>query len=222
MTRPRHLYSEVRDRMKPGDVVAFGGKGAFSGIIKNVTRAPVSHVGIIRHSQLRDEAGTEASRYFNEITESTSLNGFVGVTTSRLSARLRAYEGEVWWLPLSAKARSAFDGARYFNWLYEQEGKPYDTPQAIQSALDLLDSVPLIGGATLATEDFTKLFCSELAAGALQAAGVLPDAVNASECTPIDLCRVAIYAPTCVQLQPDSGDVVAIPGFNRTPVEAMP
>ena len=38
-------YDEVRNKMRPGDVIAFGGKGHFSEIIKWATRAPVSSVG---------------------------------------------------------------------------------------------------------------------------------------------------------------------------------
>ena len=45
-------YKEVRNQMKPGDIVAFSGKGNFSEIIKWATRSVVSHVGIILQSKL--------------------------------------------------------------------------------------------------------------------------------------------------------------------------
>ena len=35
-------YKDIRNEMKPGDVIAFGGKGLISGIIKGVTNSPVS------------------------------------------------------------------------------------------------------------------------------------------------------------------------------------
>ena len=34
-------YSKVRNQMRPGDVIAFGGKGHFSEIIKFATRSVV-------------------------------------------------------------------------------------------------------------------------------------------------------------------------------------
>ncbi len=211
-------YTDVRDRMRPGDVIAFGGKGGFSNIIKRVTNAPVSHVGIIRHSQLRTEAQDVegCGRYFNELCESTSLDGRIGVMTSRLSCRLRAYDGEAWWLPLGAKARSAFDELAYFDWVYAQDGKPYDLLGAVAT---ILEDYPLLGRAVI--EDFSALFCSELAAGALEVAGVLPAGTNASGVTPIELCRLAIYAPVLVQLKPTSGEPVDIPRWNTVPVESL-
>ena len=48
----RAEYKIVRKQMKPGDVIAFGGKGHFSEIIKWTTRGPVSHVGVILQSRL--------------------------------------------------------------------------------------------------------------------------------------------------------------------------
>ena len=211
-------YETVRDRMRPGDVIAFGGKGDFSNIIKRITNAPVSHVGVIRHSQIRSDAGDHEGegRYFNEIVESTSLDDRVGVITSRLSCRLIGYEGEIWWLPLGAKARSAFDELAYFDWVYAQEGKPYDM---IGAAASVLEEYPLLRLAVV--ENFSALFCSELAAGALEAAGVLPAETNASGVTPIELCRLAIYAPTLVQLKPTSGSPTAIPRYNTLPAETL-
>jgi hypothetical protein len=211
-------YEAVRDLMRPGDVIAFGGKAELSQIIKRVTNSPVSHVGIIRHSQLKTEAGDVEGegRYFNEIVESTSLDDRVGVMTSRLSCRLIAYKGDVWWLRLDAKSRSAFDERAYFDWLYAQEGKPYDM---IGAAMSLLEAFPVLRRAVV--EDFSAMFCSELAAGALEAGGVLPAGTNASGVTPIELCRLAIYAPKLIQLKPQKGDPIEIPRWNSVPAESL-
>jgi hypothetical protein len=204
--------------MRPGDVIAFGGKGDLSKIIKRITNAPVSHVGIVRHSQLRAEAEDveNGGRYFNEIVESTSLDDRIGVMTSRLSCRLLAYEGEVWWLPLDAKSRSAFDERAFFDWIYAQEGKPYDM---IGAAVSVLEEYPLLR--RVVVEDFGAMFCSELAAGALEVAGVLPAGTNASGVTPIELCRLAIYAPKLVQLKPAGGEPLEIPRWNSAPAESL-
>lgn len=44
-------YDRVRDRMQPGDIIAFSGKGNFSELIKWVTRSEVSHIGIVFESK---------------------------------------------------------------------------------------------------------------------------------------------------------------------------
>lgn len=213
-------YADVRDKMRPGDVIAFGGKGRASSIIKRFTQSVVSHVGLVRHVQMISPDDYDL-RYFNEIVESTSLGGFSGVQTSRLSTRLLKYDGEAWWLPLNNECRARFDEEKYWNWLYTQDGKPYDTPQAIRAGFDFLESI----GVGVNVEDYSKLFCSELAAGALRQAGVLfkdlkyalsrvdssglqilPSIFyvcsNASEETPIQLCKRPIWMPP-VQLKGD-------------------
>ena len=81
---------------------------------------------------------------------------------------------------------------RFYDFLFSQVGKGYDTIQAIKSALDALDGLPLLSRLTRNEEDFSEFFCSELAAAALEEAGVTPK-INASEVTPIDLCRFNIY-----------------------------
>ena len=78
-------YAEIRDKVRAGDIIAFGGKGNFSEIIKWATRASVSHVCIVLQSELRGAEDLGTDGYFNQIIESTSLNGFSGVTISRLS-----------------------------------------------------------------------------------------------------------------------------------------
>lgn len=195
--------------MQPGDIIAFGGKGNFSDIIKWATRSTVSHVGIILQSKLIIDDEPQAGK-FNQIIESTSLNGFSGVSISRLSDRLDTYTGEIWWLPLGNKARETLDFKAFYDFLLHQNRKEYDAPQAIKSALDALDNIPLIGKATYNSEDFSRFFCSELAAAGLEAGGVI-GSINASEVTPIDLCKFNIFASEYYQLK---GGKKAIGGFN--------
>lgn len=193
-------YEQARAEMKPGDVIAFGGKGHFSEIIKLATRADVSHVGVILQTKITDDP---TNRFFNQIIESTSLNGFNGVNISRFSDRLADYDGEIWWLPLSDEVRAKFDQKKFYDFLFNQakERKPYDMPQAIKSALDTLDGLPFgTHSPTYNKEDFSKFFCSELVAAGLEIAGAVGK-VNASEVTPIDLCRWKIYQNTYYQLK---------------------
>lgn len=202
-------YLDIRDQMKPGDVIAFGGKGQFSDIIKWATRSTVSHVGVIMQSKLLVEK-TLQEGIFNQIIESTSLKGFSGVSISRLSDRLYAYDGEIWWLPLSDTIYSNLNKKDFYDFLLHQERKPYDMPQAIKSALDAMDNIPLLSGLTKNAEDFSSFFCSELVAAALEAGGAISH-LNASEVTPADLCMFAIYQEQYKQIK---GKKKEIKGFN--------
>ncbi|WP_243375276.1 hypothetical protein [Geotalea sp. SG265] len=201
-------YEEAREKMQPGDVIAFSGKGNVSEVIKLFTKSEVSHVGVVyKTKQIND---SDPNRYINTLMESTSLEGFSGVIMTRLSDRIRDYDGNLWWLPLSQVSRSNLNVTKFFDFLVKQEGKAYDTKQAIKSALDALDNTPFLRGTTYNKEDFSKFFCSELVAAALEEAGVINN-VNASEVTPIDLCNFNIYDTTYYQLK---GADTLIKGFN--------
>ena len=177
-------YKEARKLMLPGDVIAFGGKGLISAVIKNVTNCNVSHVGVI----LQTKVPTTEGHFINQIIESTSLgDGFAGVQINRMSIRIKKYNGDIWWLPLSLDTRAKFDQGLFFSFLLEQVGKEYDIPQAIGSALDYIPDN---------REDFDKLFCSELVHAGLVVGGVIEDG-NSSEQTPADNCRMQIYREVC-------------------------
>jgi hypothetical protein len=216
MSLSKSIYQNVRDQMQPGDVIAFSGKGQFSEVIKWATRSGVSHVGVILQSKLLIEDKPQEG-LFNQIIESTSLNGFSGVSISRLSDRLATYDGEIWWLPLSDACRSRLNIKKFYDFLLHQEHKPYDTPQAVKSALDALDAVPLLGRLTYNVEEFSAFFCSELVAAALEAGGAVKS-INASEVTPIDLCMFNLYKDKYHQLK---GKNKPIKGFNTTDPEGF-
>lgn len=197
MSASQITYQEARKLMKPGDVLAFGGKGHCSELIKLATFSTVSHVGIVLQTQVLDD---QTSRFFNQVIEATSD----GVGISRLSDMLSHYDGEVWWLPLKKDIRNqSFDTKAFFDFLFLQNRKPYDMPQAVKSAVDLLDDLPFdIRGPSNNKEDFSKFFCSELVAAGLEKAGVTGN-INASEVTPIDLCRWNIYEENYYQIKGD-------------------
>ena len=73
-----------------------------------------------------------------------------------------------------------------------------------------MDHVPVIGGLTHATEDFSAFFCSELVAAGLEAGGAIRS-LNCSEVTPLDVVQFAIYEDTYYQLR---GDKTLIEGYN--------
>lgn len=196
-------YNEARHLMKPGDVIAFGGKGNFSEIIKFATFSDVSHVGVILQTKIAED---DSGRFFNQIIESATIRGFSGVNISRFSDRLDAYEGELWWLQLKKEIRNnSFDQKSFFDFLFNQAKakKEYDMPQAVKSAMDALDTLPFgMRGPGFNREDFSKFFCSELVSAGLEIAGAVGN-VNTSEVTPIDLCRWNIYENDYYQLKGD-------------------
>ncbi|MBT1445528.1 hypothetical protein KJI95_13480 [Shewanella sp. JM162201] len=198
MTMRTLSYADARALMKPGDVIAFGGRAPFSLLTKLVTQSHVSHVGVILQTQLLDET---SGQFFNQIIESTELNGFTGVQINRFSDRLN-YDGEIWWLPLNAGLRARhFDPRAFFDFLFNQAKlkKTFDIPQALQSAFDLFDELK---GPGYNRDDAAKFFCSELVAAGFEAAG-LSGTVNCAEVTHIDLCRWAIYGAEYYLLKGD-------------------
>ena len=110
-------YVAERKNMKPGDVIAFSGKGDVSQIIKSVTRSNVSHVGVILQTTERDQH-EESGRFFNQIIESTSIQKFNGVIVNRLSNRIDMYDGEIWWLPLRENLRNAPQRMKNFYYFF--------------------------------------------------------------------------------------------------------
>ena len=202
MSAKQITYAEARNLMKPGDVIAFGGKGHFSEIIKFATFSNVSHVGVILQTKIPED---DSGRFFNQIIESATINGFSGVNISRFSDRL-TYEGDLWWLPLKKEIReNSFNQKLFFDFLFKQakDRKQYDMPQALNSAIDALDKLPFdVNGPGYNREDFSKFFCSELVSAGLEIAGAV-GSVNTAEVTPIDLCRWNIYEDDYYQLKGD-------------------
>jgi len=188
MTAHVHNYNTFRDHMREADVIMFEGEGAISWTISLFTDGP-SHCGGVSVNRVIPESPIAARdlRRFVRVMESTSIDDFTGVTESRLSARIKAYKGRVWWLPLSDEVRQQMSVKRYLDFIYRQEGKKYDFRQC------------LFGRMPWCKENFDKFYCSELIAGALEYSGALPE-INASAVTPADLARLAIYRE-CVQLK---------------------
>lgn len=190
-------YQMVRNQIKPADVIAYGGIGTVSNIIKFATRHPCSHVETVMQTMYNSKGDT-----VNLAIGSTSLdNGFSGVKINRLSQNIENYNGNVWWLSLSDYSRTLLNMDAFLTFLFKQEGKKYDVSQAIGSALDIFWTNK---------EDFSRLFCSELVAGAFEAGGILTH-VNASELTPANIVQMALYE-CCYQLK---GEPTYLPDFNK-------
>lgn len=189
-------YHTIREQIQQGDLIAFSGKGHVSELIKLFTLSSVSHVAIVMKGKIKN-INTGKEIIVNDIIESTTLNGFAGVCINRLSKRLKNYNGEVWWLPLSDIVRKKMDFEIFYDWLKNQKKKLYDSWQAIGAGFDFIPENK---------EDFDKFFCSELVAGALEKSGATPN-INCSEVTPIELCRWNIYKENYYQLSGKSKEI---------------
>ena len=84
---------------------------------------------------------------------------------TRLSERVATYDGDMWWLPLSDTARANLEQNKsaFFDFLFQQNHKPYDIWQLFGSTVDATDCVPLLKEMSLNSEDFPSLFSLNLA-----------------------------------------------------------
>ena len=171
-------WRDILEGCESGHIIAFSGTGAFSQTIKVATRSSVSHVGIC-----------VPNRSIGEIYCYEAVSA--GVVRSQLSDLIAGYEGEMWWLAL-ADQLSAAQETKLVAFLEEAVDTEYDISQAVRSALDF-DIPGLTKKIGHNREDYKAFFCSELCAAALKAAGLLPKKFDASEATPIDVCRLQIY-----------------------------
>lgn len=204
-------YGEIKERIRVGDVIAFSGKKRFSRLIRLATRSIISHVGIV----CQVGQSVEVIESVSVKPESDGGDTAGGVQCRGLGKRAESYDGMMWWLPLNAAARARFDPEKFAEFLQSAKGKKYDMPQAIRAVLDLIDDNPFFDLSTYNQKDFNEFFCSELAAAALHAAGVI-GAINPSEVTPVNLCTFNIFEEEYFQMR---GRRTEIAGFNSVPAE---
>lgn len=202
-------YSLIKQDMRPGDIIAFGGNSLFSLWTKLTTRSVVTHVAMVLQTNRVDD---RCGHHFNQVVEATVHDGEKGVITHHLSERINTYDGDIWWLPLHDKARAQLEHNEtdFLNFMLSQRGKPYDVWQLFGSAFDITDEHSWLGRFSYNEQDFSRWFCSELIAEGLKTAGIVRG-VNASEVTPHDICRFRIFEDRYVQLK---GKAKAITGFN--------
>jgi hypothetical protein len=205
MSMKLQTYADVRDALRPGDVVAFGGDNPLSTAIMTAGKSVVSHAGIIV------AAATEADEVqFLEATVRVEGNAPTAVAkTTDFPDRITEYHGRVWWLPLSAGERAAFRDDEFADYVRSVQGKPFDIAEgAAVVAKDALHvpNLPI----TIRTGD--ALFCSELVVDGLRRGGVV-DKVNASSVSPAELCRWRIYGSEYSLLKGSPADA-EIDGYN--------
>lgn len=204
-------YHSHRSSILPGDLIAFSGRGRYSDIIRLATGSNVTHVGIITHALVGglDYPTVEIFESVKHRICPDTGRPVVGVIRSRLSDVVEHYDGLIWHLRLSSFARPLFDPFAATEFLMSLCGMPYDLPQAVLAGINRLTNNR--DKALHAVEDYSALFCAELAAGAYKAAGVLPDDLNASGITPACLISIPhLFDETCHQLKGNPQNIIIV------------
>ena len=130
----RKEYHEIRNCMKPGDVIAFSRNHVVSKTIELVTDSEVAHVGVVLPSTLAVDGGPNKS--LNFVVEATAS----GVRIISLCGLQENYDGEMWWLPLNCESRKTLEPHlnSFCKFLLDRDGTGYDVENAILEGLRTL------------------------------------------------------------------------------------
>lgn len=211
-------YNSVREQLRPGDLITFGGEGMFSSVIKIATGiteglfrpSPASHSAAVIEMQMSipEEGGAQEGKVV-WIIESTTLYknkttgaSEKGVYPRRLSDRVEEYNGNVWAAFLRDEFRKQVDWNKYMDLAWRQKGKGYNMVGAVLAG----------GWIPVPTAWSGTLFCSQLVVWLLKECGVkelakvLPEAVN-----PQELAEMNLWDPVYYQLK---GKRKELPRFN--------
>ena len=134
-------YEIEREKLKSGDLIAFGGRGIASSIIKMKTHSNVSHVGVILETTV-----DWCDRAVVQIMESTSLgDGFAGVQINKMSTRVAQYTGDIWILPMLSDVWDMFGLRDYITWVICSElvSAGLQEGGAIPKALNASEETPI-------------------------------------------------------------------------------
>ena len=200
-------YQNIRAKLDTGDVVIFGGQYRMSKMIRLVTRFPASHVALIIREDNRNS--------FIEASEGDMYPEREGVIISQFSNSIPFYKGDIWIARLNADIRERADIEKMKLYLKEQVGKDYDYKNMPKAGFDFLDPISSI---TRSEENSSQMFCSELVAAGLRAAGILPESINVSEVSPADIIKYKIFEPTYYQIKAFDYKAIKLPGFNTVTI----
>ena len=69
------LYKDARRMMRCGDLIAFGGQGVVSKIIKTATNNPISHVGTILQTSIPTLHGILVNQVIESVVRRKAVQG---------------------------------------------------------------------------------------------------------------------------------------------------
>lgn len=203
--RTAAFYNDIKQHIRPGDLIAFGGNSLFSKWAKLTTWSGVTHVGAVTGCHTCPDTNKVLR---HDLFEATVRNRLRGVMVNPLQERLEEYEGDIWWLPLHRKPGERFLKAEQMmkQFIASENGKNYDIWQLFGSTVDFFDHHPWLWRLTRNLKCEHEWFCSELIAELYNRTGVVKQ-VCAAETTPIDLCRFKIFQDGYVQLKGKGRDI---------------
>lgn len=173
-------YSDIRAKLKTGDIVLFSGKGFISAGIKFATRSKWSHVGMVIILPEYDFVVLWESTTLSKTKELKSGALKRGVQIVPLSERIKNHDGDVAIRSLEGIEFDSGTLQSLMSFRKEIAGRDYEKDQ-----IELLKSAydgPFGGN----EEDLSTLFCSELCAEAYQRLGLLSEDKPSNEYTPAD------------------------------------
>jgi hypothetical protein len=192
--------------MKPGDVIAFGGLGTLSDLVKATTRSTVSHVGIIQKAKTStaDALLVEATIHLDAKKQDPPE---WRVAPHPCGAVVASYERDIWWLPLAPQLRSTkFNQTAFDAFMQSINGRPFDVLGGggvlLHGKLRKLFDLDLFDGG----DDQSMLFCSELVAAALMESEMVGK-LNPTDISPADVCSWAIYDSPAFRLKGLANDI---------------
>ena len=193
---------------KVGDIFAVNGKGWLSYLIKLISNG-VSHVEILALNPVSGEI------------ECFSADG-KGARFKTMQEVVRNTDGDITYLELRDDVRKKLDEQKFGEVIIALDGVPYDILHFIGVAIDdehinflsIFKKIPtwiltMLKGAFNNTETMAKVVCSGASAWGLKKG--LGLGINASEQTPLDICRWNIYKQETKLLK---GEVMTISKFN--------
>ena len=200
-------YSDVRKKLKTGDIVLFSRKNVPMKLWQWITDCPWTHVGMVIRSEDTRQVLLWESTTLSNLRDHFSGRFRAGVQAVLLSQRIRTYKGDVAFRELNgsldAHVKRLMD-SRLYEFRKLVQGRPFETnfaellrafidvcqdrtkPAKRQSS-DTIDRSPKIRRGRYRSRSWDSLFCSELVAAAYQEMGLLDPSVKpANEYTPKD------------------------------------
>ncbi|MGK7901102.1 MAG: hypothetical protein AB4352_06755 [Hormoscilla sp.] len=186
---------KLSDMIKPGDAIAFSGKGFNGKVIRCFTASLYSHIAIVMDTE-RD-CTTDGRIAIAEASSDTRLPDFrnekrkPGVQIHHLWNWINAYQdlGQAWWIPL-AEPLSDSGVKKMQDWLWEIHDR-----QVSYSFRKCIGAWLKINRYFLSADSqyAARLFCSELVTKALQIAEAIDPAVRSYQQIPQEIISLPCF-----------------------------
>lgn len=194
---------KLSDMIKPGDAIAFSGKGFNGKVIRWFTASLYSHIAIVMDTE-RD-CTTDGRIAIAEASSDTRLPDFrnefrkPGVQIHDLWNWINAYRdlGQAWWIPL-AEPLSDLGVEKMQDWLWEIHDRQvsYSLRKCIGSWLKINRYLP-----SSDSQYAARLFCSEMVTKALQIAEAIDHSILSCQQTPHEIISFPCFqAPIKIEI----------------------